>query len=102
MVTDFVARLIAMFVVDPFQAELESMIKAAGAPVEVVQQVRACAVDAPPILYRKAADDMWWATQTVITVGIGWRSVEDVVAETGPSCATAVAMMRPFLQERGG
>jgi hypothetical protein len=97
MINDFLAWLLATFVIDPVHAEIASKLQAAKLPTEIVQQVQACAVNGTPALLERASNDMWWGITTGISVAVGLSDAQSVLAEASPDCAAAVAAVRPLL-----
>lgn len=97
MIRDFIISIFTLFVIDPFQAELDRRLIDARAPVEVVREVTACARAATPVLAERAMGDWWWGVTTTIGVAIGVTAPETVLRETTPACERAIALARPYL-----
>jgi hypothetical protein len=97
VVQDFILSILAFFVIDPFRAELNQKLAAAQAPADIVQQVRACATAAGPVLLNRAYADWWWTGTTMVYVAVGMRTPESVLVEVVPSCAPAMRAAQPFL-----
>jgi hypothetical protein len=97
---DIAAWLFAVFVVQPFEAEIGQTMERVRAAPEVMTQVRACAAEAPARVRDRAAADWWGTTGTAIGVFVGWQSADSVIASLSPTCADAVARVRPLLQAR--
>ncbi len=97
MLQDLFAWLLATFVIGPVQADLATRMQDAQAPAVIVQQVQGCVVSATPALINRAASDIWWGLTTTIGVAAGRTDAKSVLAETSPTCAEAVAAVRPFL-----
>lgn len=87
MIADFIASLIAFFVVDPVQAEIEARLQAVQAPVEIVSQARACLGTTGPLLIERATGDLWWAGTTIVSVATGLSSPEELLDAANPACA---------------
>lgn len=86
--------LLATFLLNPIQAQIEERLRTAGAPVHIAEQVRSCATAAPPVLIRKAGEDWVWGTMTIIKVASGTADPLDVVAAELPSCRAPIEAMR--------
>lgn len=97
MIRDAFLSLLSAFVIDPAMAEFNDRLGALRAPPAVIEQVRACALDAPMALAEKAAGDLWWGASTVIGVAVGMTSATSVIAAATPGCAAAMTAARPFL-----
>jgi hypothetical protein len=97
MITDFLAWLLATFVIDPVHAEITSKLQAAQVPAEIAQQIQACVMNGTPALLERASNDMWWGISTSISVAVGLSDAQSVLAATSPDCAAAVAAVTPFL-----
>lgn len=97
MIRDFFLSLVSMFIVQPFETELNQRLTALQAPPAVIQQVRACAAIAAPALATRATGDFWWATSTIIGVAAGMTDPQAVIAEASPECAEALVAVRPIL-----
>jgi hypothetical protein len=97
MIRDFFIYLLTMFVVEPFQAEINQALAARGAPPEVVQQVTQCVNTAPPALADKAAGDWWWGASTVVSVWLGRTTADAVLTQAVPICGPAIAAARSAL-----
>jgi hypothetical protein len=97
MFHDFLAWLLATFVIDPVHAEIASKLQAATIPTEIAQQIQACVVNGTPALVDRASNDVWWGITTSISVAVGLSDAQSVLASASPDCAAAVAAVRPFL-----
>jgi hypothetical protein len=86
--------LLATFLFNPIQAQIEERLRTAGAPIQVVEQVRSCATTAAPAFVRKASDDWVWGATTVIRVASGMTDPLDVVAAELPPCRAAIEAIR--------
>jgi hypothetical protein len=94
---DFIATLVSLFLVEPFQAEMRERLAAARVPREVVQQVLQCGRVATPVLSERVMADPWWGATTVVRVWAGATTAETVVGEAVPACGPALRAVRPFL-----
>ncbi len=97
MLQDIFAWLLATFVIGPVQAEFAERMQAAQAPAAIVKQVQACIVSATPALIERATGDIFWGVTTTISVATGLADAKAILAETSPSCGSAIAAVRPFL-----
>ena len=97
MIGDFIAFLVATFLVGPLQSTLVGQLADGRAPAAVVQQVEACATAALPALVERAGSDPWWAISTAFGAWIGTTSPSAVLTGAAPSCAPALAAARPFI-----
>ncbi len=97
---DFIATLVSLFLVEPFQNEMRERLAAARVPREVAQQVAQCGRVATPVLADRVMADPWWGATTVVRVWAGATTAEAVLAETVPACGPAVRAVRPFLEDR--
>ena len=98
MIGDILAWLFALFVVEPAMAAAGDKLAAARAPQETIRLVGECARRGGPVLADKAMAEPGWAVTTVIRVWMGTAQVEAVLAELDPTCASAYAQARPYLQ----
>lgn len=87
MIAEFIASLFSAFVVDPVQADIESRLEAARAPIKIVSQARACLSTTGPILVERATGDLWWAGTTIIGVTAGLTSPAELLDAANPACA---------------
>ena len=101
MIRDFFLSLVSMFIVQPFEAELNKKLASVQAPQAVMQQVRACATTAGPALATRAGRDVWWATSTIIGVAVGVTDPQTVISDASPECAAVLAAVRPILNSTG-
>ena len=99
MFSDFIAFLVATFLIGPLQSEMASRLADGQAPAAVVQQMTRCATDATPLIFMRAGGDPWWAITTAVGAWIGTTAPETVLRETAPSCAGALDAARPFLAQ---
>ena len=97
MLHDLFAWFIAVFLLNPLQAEIQSRLESARAPAAVVQEVTRCASVAAPALTDRAVGDPWWAISTAVGTWIGTTSPEAVLRDAAPACGPAMAAARPFL-----
>lgn len=97
MIRDFILSLVSMFIVQPFEAEVNRKLVAAQAPQAVIQQVRACAISAVPALATRASGDIWWAATTIVGVAVGMTDPQTVISEASPECVSAIAAIKPVL-----
>jgi hypothetical protein len=97
MIRDFLLSLVSFFIIDPFTAELNQKLALAQAPAAVVQDVRACAAAAAPVLLERVANDWWWAGTTAISVSVGMTTPQQVLVEIAPACAAAMRAANPFI-----
>ncbi len=94
---DFIASLVSLFLVEPFEAEMRERMAAARVPREVVQQVVQCGRVATPVLAERVMADPWWGATTVVRVWAGASTADAVLAEAVPPCGPAIRAVRPFL-----
>jgi predicted secreted protein len=97
MFHDFIAWLVAVFLLGPMQAEIRQQLEAARAPTGVVQQVAECASAAAPGLLARAEADPFWVARAIIGSWVGLTTPEEVLRDAAPGCAPAMAAARPFL-----
>lgn len=93
MFQDFVASLFAFFVLDPVEAEMNRLLVAANAPVEVVETARDCVADAGPAILSRVGEDIWWSITHATYVAVGMMRAENVLLEVEPSCAPALTAL---------
>ena len=96
---DFIATLVSLFFVEPFQAEMRDKLAAARVPREVTQQVIQCGRVATPVLTGRVMADPWWGATTVVRVWAGATTADAVLQETVPACGPALTAVRPFLAD---
>jgi hypothetical protein len=94
--------LVATFVIEPFHAEMDARLAAAGAPAPVLQAIAGCAQEAGPAAAQRAWSDWGWALSTAVELSLGRASPETLVSEVAPSCGPALTAARPFLEAAGG
>ncbi|WP_119459458.1 hypothetical protein [Rhodospirillaceae bacterium SYSU D60014] len=97
MFRDFIIFLVNLFVVEPFQEELNGRLAQVGAPQAVVSEVASCASTALPILVERVSSDPWWGTSTIFRIWIGNTTSAVVLGQTVPTCETAIETARPYL-----
>lgn len=97
MLHDLIAWFVAVFLLNPLQAEIQSQLEASRAPVAVVQQVTQCVSAAAPALIDRAVGDPWWAISTAAGTWIGTTTPDGVLRDAAPGCGPAMAAARPFL-----
>ncbi|WP_027132880.1 hypothetical protein [Geminicoccus roseus] len=102
MIWDFVAALVRLFVIEPFQADFDQQLSRLGAPAAVVQEVASCASAAQPVLIERIGNDPWWGAATIVRLWIGTTSYEAVLGDQVPACAPALKAAQPFLQDADG
>jgi hypothetical protein len=90
---EFVAALIAFFLIEPLQTEMEKRIGSASR--ENMAEVSACIRAATPVLVRQATDEPWRTVTHIVGIWSGAKAPEDILVETTPSCARAVELVRP-------
>ena len=101
MIWEIVTGIVQLFIVEPFQKELDAHLRQVGAPAAVVQQVAGCAAAATPVLAERVAGDPLWGAATVIRLWLGTTSYEAVLGDQVAACGPALAAARPFLAEGG-
>jgi hypothetical protein len=97
MFRDLVFFLVNLFVVEPFQGELNGRLAEVGAPQAVTSEVASCASAALPILVERVSSDPWWGTATIVRIWVGSTTTGVVLGQTVPTCKTAIEMARPYL-----
>lgn len=93
MFQEFVASLFAFFVLDPVEAEMDRVLTASNAPMEVVETARDCVADAGPAILSRVGDDLWWGIAHVTYVAVGMMRAEELLVEVAPSCAPALTAL---------
>ncbi|WP_191059234.1 hypothetical protein [Geminicoccus harenae] len=99
MVWDVLSALVRLFIIEPFQVELDEHLRRLGAPAAVVQEVASCASAAQPVLVERISGDPWWGVATVVRLWLGTTSYEAVLGDQVPACAPALRAAQPYLQE---
>jgi hypothetical protein len=102
MLNDFILSLFSFFVLEPVEAELNRVLAATQAPAAIVETARTCVASAGPALVDRALNDPWWATTTLVYVGVGMTSAEQAIGSVAPQCAPALRTLRPFLEGEAG
>jgi hypothetical protein len=97
MFRDVVLFVINLFVVEPFQAEINARLAKSQAPQAVISQVRSCASTALPILVDRASADPWWGITTILRVRLGTTPPEALLIGAAPSCGPAMQAARSYL-----
>lgn len=92
--SDFIAALIAFFVIDPLTAELDGKIAGLKSAPETAAIVRDCAGAIGPQLVQKASGDYWWAATTAFSVATGLTAPESLLADGPASCQTALSLLK--------
>lgn len=93
MISEFVAWLFTLFVLDPLTVDLRQKIDEAGLPVQTFQQSQQCIATHAPRLLERATSDPAWAAWTAVTTSIGWTEVTDLVDASDPNCAVISKLM---------
>jgi hypothetical protein len=99
MLSDFLHWLLAVFVFQPIQAEIDARLQSAQVPRAAVQQLQGCVTRAAPALVETAGGDWLWTAKTVVSVAAGLADPIDVLAAEAPNCRAAVDAVRPFLRD---
>lgn len=94
MIDTFFHWLLATFLFNPIQAQIEERLRIAGAPIQIVEQVQSCSTRAAPALVRKAGEDWIWTATTIIGVASGTTDPLDIVAAELPSCRAPIEAIR--------
>ena len=94
---NLIASLIAMFSVEPLQADLAEKLRVAKAPQAIVADVSSCARDAAPAIVERATSDPWWAVSATFGVWTGMARPGELLVEAAPRCASAVTAASGFL-----
>ena len=97
MFRDLVFFLVSLFVVEPFQDELNGGLARVAAPQAVISEVASCTSTALPILIERVSSDPWWGTATIVRIWVGSTTSGAVLGQTVPTCKTAIEMARPYL-----
>ncbi|MDH6269445.1 hypothetical protein M2360_004873 [Rhizobium sp. SG_E_25_P2] len=92
--SDFIAALIAFFVIDPLTAELDGKLAGLKSSPETAAIVRECAGAIGPQLIEKASGDYWWAATTAFSVATGLTAPESLLADGPACCQTALSLMK--------
>lgn len=101
MIRDFILSLVAMFVVEPLQAEFTQRLQAVQAPQAIVRDLATCAQTAAPAIADRVIADWGWGATTAFGLVIGTRTPEAVAAEITPTCGPAVRAARLALTSAG-
>ena len=101
MLNDFVAYLLSILVVGPFQAEIADRLAEMRAPQAVVAEIGTCAGAAVPALSERLSGDWQWVVTRTVGIWIGVTTADAVLAEAVPQCRAALAAARPFLAGLG-
>lgn len=94
MISDIVAWLFALFVIDPLQAEIGTRLERANVPVAAIQQSRHCVESHGPRLLQRAGEEPGWAVATATSVAIGWTSPVQLLDAGDPNCSTLIRVFR--------
>ncbi|MFD1747317.1 hypothetical protein ACFSE1_17740 [Rhizobium helianthi] len=86
MISDIVAWMFTLFVVDPLHADIQQHLERANAPVQIAQQTNECLAVQVPHLLDKATNEPGWAIATTIGISTGWTSPERLFEGADPSC----------------
>jgi hypothetical protein len=93
MISDIAAWLLALFVIDPLQAELRERLDTANVPVAEVQQSRQCVASHAPRLLQRAGDEPGWAVTTVVGVATGWTAPVQLLDANDPNCSALIRIL---------
>ncbi|WP_159718967.1 hypothetical protein [Geminicoccus flavidas] len=99
MIWDFVSALVRLFIIEPFQVEVDEHLRRLGAPTAVVQEVASCASAAQPVLVERISEDPWWGAATIVRLWLGTTSYEAVLGAQVPACVPALQAAQPYLQD---
>lgn len=89
---EFIFALISFFLIDPLRAEMSERF--GNLSQESVAGITLCLRDATPRLIQQATDDPWQTATQVVGVWSGMTAPEDILSETSPECAKAIADAR--------
>jgi hypothetical protein len=94
MISEFVAWLFTLLVLNPLNADLRQKIDEAGLPVQAFQQSQQCITSHAPRLLERATEDPAWAAWTVVSTSVGWTPVSDLLDEADPNCAAITKLLQ--------
>jgi hypothetical protein len=94
---ELVLSLVSFFLINPLQAELDRYLTEAKVPVELIKQVKDCAITAGPTIANRVTDDPGWAVSSIYHVWVGSAHPEDILVEAAPTCKATVDAVRPYL-----
>ncbi|MHC5234342.1 hypothetical protein ACYSN1_21320 [Brucella sp. LJL56] len=86
MVSDFVAWLFALFVIDPLQTSLTERLDQAKLPNVGMMQIQQCVAAHGKKLLAQAEQEPVWAMTTVVGISVGWVSPSQLLTNADPSC----------------
>lgn len=97
MIWEMMTGLIQLFIIEPFQVEMDRHLRYVGAPDVVMEQVADCAVTAMPTLAARIGSDPSWGAATVIRLWLGTTSYQTLLGDHAAVCGPAMAAAEPFL-----
>lgn len=86
MISDIVAWLFALFVMDPLQAQISERLERAKLSVSAIEQSRQCVASHGPELVARAGEEPGWAITTAVGVATGWTSPAELFDARDPNC----------------
>lgn len=100
MLSNVLLFFVQLFILMPFQAEIGERLVKAGAPVELLQQVRTCVAVATPAVVQRTSGDPLWAAKATLRIWVLQTPPAQLVGEAAPACVPAIEAGRAYL--RGG
>lgn len=94
---DFFAALIAFFLLEPLQQQVDDTLSATRVPQEMAIAVASCAREHGAQIIDRALNDPWWAVSKSFGVWTGLADPSAILIEAAPNCAPAVQAAQPFL-----
>jgi hypothetical protein len=93
MISEIVAWLFALFVIDPLHNEIRQRVEAADLPLQTLQQSQRCVALHGPQLLIRAGDNPGWATAVALSVATGWTSPGQLFDIRDPDCSALVDLL---------
>lgn len=90
--SDFIAYLFAIFVVNPLQADISERLQGVAA-ADLVQSGRACVSAEGPRLLQQAQENWGWAASHAIGVSFGMVDPVSLLSADNAHCGRIIGML---------
>ncbi|MCG8154924.1 hypothetical protein JMY81_18405 [Brenneria goodwinii] len=81
-----ISAILAFFLFEPFENELNRYAESINMPKETAQQVISCLKSETPKIVEKVQSDLWWTTTAILSIWTGVSDVEQIITEAAPNC----------------
>ncbi|MCG8710467.1 hypothetical protein JHU04_003760 [Brenneria sp. 4F2] len=85
-----ISAILAFFLFEPLDNELNRYAESINMPKETAQQVFSCLKSETPKIIDKAQSDLWWTTTTILSIWTGVADVKQVISEAAAKLRGAI------------